>query len=196
MLKIGFPRRFINKAYIELQISLPNRIRYVPNVNKRSDPNYSCRTLVKNSILNKKIINRQHLIEPNYTQLKLCSGTSNAQAAAIESQSYFRTIESDPRNHDERHLGRIYTMPGKRLMFPSLWIRNDFSQPLMLFRVFTYSWRCETTGCYDGEVAQRSYSQKVVGVATTFWRALISYTSTSTGSHKLSEPNQGKGDYL
>ena len=120
MLKIGFPRRFINKAYIELQISLPNRIRYVPNVNKISDPNYSCRTLVKNSILNKKIINRQHLIEPNYTQLKLCSLASNAQAAAIESQSYFRTIESDPRNHDERHLGRIYTMPGKRLMFPSL----------------------------------------------------------------------------
>lgn len=120
MLKIGFPRRFINKAYIELQISLPYRIRYVPNVNKISDPNYSCRTLVKNAILNKKIINRQHLIEPNYTQLKLCSGASNAQAAAIESQSYFRTIESDPRNHDERHLGRIYTMPGKRLMFPSL----------------------------------------------------------------------------
>ena len=116
MLKIGYPRRFINKAYIDLQISLPNRIRNVPNVNKISDTNYTCRTLVKNSSLNKKIINRQHLIEPNYTQLKLCSGTSNAQAAVIESQSYFRTLESDPRNHDERHLGRIYTMPGKRLM--------------------------------------------------------------------------------
>ena len=116
MLKIGYPRRFINKAYIDLQISLPNRIRNVPNVNKISDTNYTCRTLVKNSSLNKKIINRQHLIEPNYTQLKLCSGTSNAQAAAVESQSYFRTQESDPRNHDERHLGRIYTMPGKRLM--------------------------------------------------------------------------------
>ena len=27
--------------------------------------------------------------------------------------SAIRTQESDPRNHDERHLGRIYTMPGK-----------------------------------------------------------------------------------
>ena len=26
--------------------------------------------------------------------------------------SAIRTQESDPRNHDERHLGRIYTMPG------------------------------------------------------------------------------------
>ena len=142
MLKIGYPRRFINKAYIDLQISLPNRIRNVPNVNKISDTNYTCRTLVKNSSLNKKIINRQHLIEPNYTQLKLCSGTSNAQAAAVESQSYFRTQESDPRNHDERHLGRIYTMPGKRLMcflLPKSELIFLISQPLRLFRIFTYS---------------------------------------------------------
>jgi len=141
MLKIGYPRRFINKAYIDLQISLPNRIRNVPNVNKISDTNYTCRTLVKNSSLNKKIINRQHLIEPNYTQLKLCSGTSNAQAAAVESQSYFRTQESDPRNHDERHLGRIYTMPAedaKRLgatteRLPNALIPKNFLELQQLF---------------------------------------------------------------
>ena len=179
MLKIGYPRRFINKAYIDLQISLPNRIRYVPNVNKISDTNYTCRTLVKNSSLNKKIINRQHLIEPNYTQLKLCSGTSNAQAAAVESQSYFRTQESDPRNHDERHLGRIYTMPGKHLMCsllpeseiilfdPHLSTANALSDIYLQLKM-RHDWVLQRRGCPTLLFPKSSWSCNNFSVSTHF----------------------------
>ena len=51
-----------------------------------------------------------------------------------------RTQESDPRNHDERHLGRIYTMPGKyNVLFILSMLRyqnKNSKEYLILFHTF------------------------------------------------------------
>ena len=67
-------------------------------------------------------VNHMHKIicekQPNINNtisLNYCDAKSSiATQSSKESISSFRTQESDPRNHDERHLGRIYTMPGKQ----------------------------------------------------------------------------------
>ena len=63
---------------------------------------------------NKKLCSGQFLY-PKPRQL--CEYSDVAQPISVEpvtkqSPSYYRTLESDPRNHDEKHLGRIYTIPG------------------------------------------------------------------------------------
>ena len=62
-----------------------------------------------------KKITRGILLAHNLKSIRNCSGESYevkpVQENSDESPVYYRTLESDPRNHDERHLGRIYTMP-------------------------------------------------------------------------------------
>ena len=52
-------------------------------------------------------LNINSTTSPKYCDVKLIATQSSK-----ESVSSIRTQESDPCKHDERHLGRIYTMPG------------------------------------------------------------------------------------
>ena len=62
-----------------------------------------------------KLFNQETNHGPYHILSRECSEISSTPAAEYTSEmaSYIKTTESDPRNHDERHLGRIYTMPGK-----------------------------------------------------------------------------------
>ena len=75
----------------------------------------SCRGLLTCVNKENKKLCRGQFLYPKPRQL--CEYSDVAQPISVEpvtkeSPSYYRTLESDPRNHDEKHLGRIYTIPG------------------------------------------------------------------------------------
>ena len=93
-------------------------VRKVPNLY------HPCRNLI-GTCANKNYIqvNERRLYEHKWKQLRKyseISGETSVQFTTKETPVYYRTQETDPRKHDERHLGRIYTMPG---MFVGITLR-------------------------------------------------------------------------
>ena len=81
--------------------------------------NYSCRRLIVTCVNTKYgQLNEEQYNGCKWKQLRKYSEGSGATSLQSTSKdSPYKTEETDPRNHDERHLGRIYTIPGMLLKF-------------------------------------------------------------------------------
>ena len=83
-------------------------------VNKTSISKTFYRSLFTSVNSNVKLLSVAQTYMKNTTLLNFSDiKTSTNSETNNESTSAIRTPESDPRNHDERHLGRIYSMPGR-----------------------------------------------------------------------------------
>ena len=99
----------------DMKVSLADINQSFRKTSTISISNFSYRNLITNCD-RKCIFNESKLLKHNGLK-PLRKYSEETKAASIpsankESLEYYRTRESDPRKHDERHLGRIYTMPG------------------------------------------------------------------------------------
>ena len=113
MWKQGSPRWLVSNIYKYLHTRPIDTTIKPSNLRKESAIKYTQRGLV--TLINKKYESLykcpnhgpKHNIYRNY------SVTSPTTTEPLKDTiSYIRTAEADALNHDERHLGRIYNMPG------------------------------------------------------------------------------------